>query len=230
VRSVSSVVKYVTIAVVAAALCEPMTLAAQNKFSFTPWIGSYYPFGKYFDKDISLDSIGIGTGLRRITVSQENTAMFGARATIPIGPTVAVEGSFAYASSNVRFILKNPSGVSGAFDFASTQKGNVVVGSVRVVYKPRRSNLSLLAGGIIVNHGGKFWSDSLLDGKKTNFGGVVGIGLRANVTPRFPIDIRAELNVYSFNPDKRDNTLLGFYPKTTHEDLVFSLGVPIGSR
>ncbi|MEO8139534.1 MAG: hypothetical protein ABI742_07815, partial [Gemmatimonadota bacterium] len=114
----SSVRRRLALAVFAVLIAAPSLLAAQNKFSFTPWIGSYYPFGKFFDNDISLDSLGIGTGLRRVTVSQENTVMFGARATIPIGATLAAEGSFGYASSDVRFILKNPSGVSGGFDAA----------------------------------------------------------------------------------------------------------------
>lgn len=226
----SSVRQRLALALVAVTLALPSAAAAQNKFSVTPWIGSYYGFGKFFNNNISLDSIGIGTGLRKVTVSQANTAMFGIRATVPVSATVAAEGSFGYASSDVQFIIKNPSGVSGGFDAVTTKKGNVIIGSVRLVFKPRRSNLSLIAGGVLVNHGGDFWSDSLLDGKKTSFGGVAGIGLRANVTPRFPIDIRAEVNIYSFNPDKGDSTLLGFYPSTMHEDLVFSIGIPLGSR
>jgi hypothetical protein len=228
VRSVSSVAKYVTIAVVAAALGGPTALAAQNKFEVTPWVGSFFSMADYYNDKFDLTTIG-GTGSTKITVGQENTAMFGLRISIPVGATLAAEGSFGYASSNVRFVIKDPN-QNGGFDFATTKKGNVVIGSLRAVIKPRRSNLSLILGGIIVHHGGKFWDDPLLDGKFTNFGGVAGIGLRANVTPRFPITIRAEGNFYTFDPDKGDNAAAGFYPGKMQSDLVFSIGVPIGSR
>lgn len=217
----------------ALALGIPATLAAQNRFEVTPWIGSFFSLGDYYNDDFDLTVIG-GTGTTNIKVSQENTAMFGIRATVPVGPVLAVEGSFGFARSNVRFVIKDAivDGTTGAplFDASTTATGNVLIGSVRAVIKPRRSNLSLVLGAIIVNHGGDFWDDPALDGKLTNFGGVVGIGLRANVTPRFPITIRAEGNFYTFDPDKGDDASVGFYPGKFQSDLVFSVGVPIGGR
>jgi hypothetical protein len=228
VRIVSLVSSCRVLAVLSVALGSPMALAAQNRFEVTPWVGSFYSLASYYNDDFDLTTIG-GTGTTNIKVSQENTAMYGLRVSVPIGATLAAEGSFGFATSNVRFVIKDPT-QSGGFDAATTQKGNVILGSLRAVIKPRRSNLSLVLGGIVVHHGGKFWDDPLLDGKFTNFGGVAGIGLRANVTPRFPITIRAEGNFYQFDPDKGDNAALGFYPGKMQSDLVFSFGVPLGGR
>jgi hypothetical protein len=214
------------LAAIAASFVLPSVAAAQNKFSVTPWVGSYFAISKFYDDNLDLTVIG-GTGTAAITVSQNNTAMFGLRVSVPIGATLAAEGSFGYAKSDVFFRIAN---AQPPFDLSDTDKGSVIIGSVRAVIKPRRSNLSIVLGGILVNHGGSFWDDPSFDGKKTSFGGVVGFGLRANVTPRFPIDIRAEANLYSFNPDKGDNASLGFFPGKFQQDLVFSVGIPLGGK
>ena len=227
-RPVSFVSSGRVLAVLAVALGSPMALAAQNRFEVTPWVGSFFSLASYYNDNFDLTTIG-GTGTTNIKVSQENTAMYGLRVSVPIGATLAAEGSFGFATSNVRFVIKDPT-QTGGFDAATTDKGSVIIGSLRAVIKPRRSNLSLLFGAIVVHHGGKFWDDPLLDGKFTNFGGVAGIGLRANVTPRFPITIRAEGNFYQFDPDKGDNAAAGFYPGKMQSDLVFSLGVPLGGH
>lgn len=215
------------LAAIAACFVLPSAAAAQNKFSVTPWVGSYFAISKFYDDDLDLTVIG-GTGTAAIDVSQNNTAMFGLRVSVPIGATLAAEGSFGYAKSDVFFRIEDPQGTG--FDLSNTESGSVIIGSVRAVIKPRRSNLSIVLGGILVNHGGSFWDDPSFDGKKTSFGGVVGFGLRANVTPRFPIDIRAEANLYSFNPDKGDNASLGFFPGKFQQDLVFSVGIPLGGK
>ncbi len=215
---------------VVAALAGPSLLSAQNRFEVTPWIGSFFSMSDYYNDDFDLATLGGGfSGLTNITVSQENTAMFGLRVKIPLGATLGAEGSFGFAQSNIRFVVADPNQNNGA-DLAITGKGNVIIGSLRAVIVPRRSNLSLVLGGIIVNHGGDFWNDPAIDGKLTSFGGVAGIGLRANVTPRFPITIRAEGNFYSFDPDKGDNARVGFYPGKFQTDLVFSVGVPLGKQ
>jgi hypothetical protein len=228
VRSVSFACRCLSLAAFAAAFGSPSSLAAQNRFEVTPWVGSFFSMSSYYNDNFDLATIG-GTGTTNIKVSQENTAMFGLRLSVPIGATLAAEGSFGFATSNVRFVIKDPT-QTGGFDAATTEKGNVLIGSLRAVIKPRRSNLSLLFGGIVVHHGGKFWDDPTIDGKLTSFGGVAGIGLRANVTPRFPITIRAEGNFYQFDPDKGDNAAAGFYPGKLQSDLIFSIGVPLGGR
>lgn len=213
------------LAAVVAGFGLPSVAAAQNRFSVTPWVGSYYALSKFYNNDLS--------GGLRVSVNQTNTVMFGIRATVPVSPTISAEGSFGYAKSAVNFRIQKfltDTSTGQTFDLATALKGSVIIGSLRAVIRPRRSNLSVILGGILVNHGGEAWQDSSLDGKKTSFGGVVGFGLRANVTPRFPIDIRAELNLYSFDPDKSDDTANGFYPGKFQQDLVVSIGIPLGGK
>jgi len=95
------------------------------------------------------------------------------------------------------------------------------------VLRPRRSNLSLLAGPLLVVHGGDAWNGA---DKKTSVGGVVGFGLRANVTPKFAVNIRGEVNLYQFDPDNSDDNLAGFFPGAFQQDVVVSIGIPIGGR
>ena len=112
-----------------AVLAMPAALQAQNKFEFTPWIGSYFAMTDFYNDDFDLTNIG-GTGTTNITVNQENTAMFGLRASIPVGATLAAEGSFGFARSNARLVIKD---AFGGLDGATTGKSNVIIGSLRAV-------------------------------------------------------------------------------------------------
>ncbi|HWA16631.1 MAG TPA: outer membrane beta-barrel protein [Gemmatimonadales bacterium] len=210
----------------------PAALAAQNRFEVTPWVGSYYAVSSFYDDDFDLTNVG-GTGTTNIKVSQDNTVMFGIRASVPMSQTIGIEGSFGFARSNVNYVIKDAitdDGGDPLFDASRSDKSNVLIGSVRAVIKPRRSNLNVILGAIVVNHSGDFWDNDALDGKLTSFGGVVGLGVRANVTPRFSLNIRAEANLYSFDPDKGDDTEAGFFPGKFQQDLVFSIGIPLGGR
>ena len=218
--------------VLLAAMAAPAVAAAQTKFEVTPWVGSYYAISSFYDDDFDLTNVG-GTGTTNIKVSQDNTVMFGIRALIPMSQTIGIEGSFGFSRSNVNYVIKDAivdDGGDPLFDASRNAKSNVMIGSIRAVIRPRRSNLNLILGAIVVNHNGDFWDNDAIDGKLTSFGGVVGLGVRANVTPRFALNIRAEANLYSFDPDKSDDTELGFFPGKFQQDLVFSIGIPIGGR
>jgi hypothetical protein len=84
---------------------------------------------------------------------------------------------------------------------------------------PRRSNLFLLFGPGIVRRGGDAWK-GVKKKDITDFGGVVGLGVRANVTPRFRLNITAESYLYSFDGGGPDSKF--------QSDLLVSIGVPIG--
>lgn len=230
--SLTSVRQRFVLSLVIAGGLIPTSLAAQNRFEVTPWVGSYYAISPFYNDDFDLTNVG-GTGTTNIKVSQDNTVMFGIRAAVPMGQTIALEGSFGFARSNVSYVIKDAivdNGGDPVFDASRNEKSNVMIGSVRAVIKPRRSNLSLILGAIVVNHNGDFWDADGIDGKLTSFGGVVGLGVRANVTPRFALNIRAEANLYSFDPDKGDDTEAGFFPGKFQQDLVFSIGIPLGGR
>lgn len=221
---------FVRISVISAGLATLSLLGAKpaqaQGLTFTPYVGSFYAISKYFDSDIDLSNFG-GTGTARFTMQQNNTAMFGARLSYPIGATLSVEGAVGYLSSEVRFTGKNAAGPD--VDLATSLKGNMVIGSLRGVIRPRRSNLNLIAGLAVVHLGGKAWDpkDFPSNEKLTNIGGVLGFGLRAAVTPHFALNITAEGYFYGFDPDKSDDTTNGFFKNKMQSNLVVSIGIPI---
>ncbi len=53
----------------------------------------------------------------------------------------------------------------------------------------------------------------------TDFGGVIGFGFRANVTPRFRVNFTGESYLYSFNGGGTNSKF--------QSDILVSLGIPI---
>lgn len=208
------------VALVASFAARP---AAAQGITFTPFVGSFYSLGKYFDADIDLGNFG-GSGTANFTMEQTNTVAFGARLAFPIGATLSLEGEGTYSSSEVRFTGTDAAGPG--VDLATNLKGSVITGSLRGVLRPRRSNLNLIAGVAVVSHGGDAWDFDTND-KLTNIGGVVGFGLRANVTPKLALNITAEAFLYSFDPDESDDTQNGFFKEKMQSDLIVSIGIPI---
>lgn len=197
--------------------------AAAQGITFTPFVGSFYSLSKYFDADIDLSLFG-GSGTANFTMEQTNTVAFGARLAVPIGATFSLEGEGSYSSSEVRFT--GTDAAAPGVDLATNLKGSVITGSLRGVFRPRRSNLNVIAGVAMVKHGGDAW-DFDTNEHLTNVGGVVGFGLRAAVTPKLALNITAEAFLYSFDPDESDDTQNGFFENKMQSDLIVSIGVPI---
>jgi hypothetical protein len=197
--------------------------AVAQGITFTPFVGSLYTLSKYFDADIDLSNFG-GSGTANFTMEQTNTVAFGARLAMPIGATFSIEGAGSYSSSEVRFTGTDAAGPG--VDLATNLKGSVITGSLRGVYRPRRSNLNIIGGLAVVHHGGEAW-DFDTNETLTNIGGVIGFGLRAQVTPRFALNITAEAFLYSFDPDESNDTQNGFFESKMQSDLIVSIGIPI---
>ena len=204
------------------AVVGPRPAVAQG-ITFTPFVGSLYTLSKYFDADIDLSNFG-GSGTANFTMEQTNTVAFGARLAMPIGATFSVEGAGSYSSSEVRFT--GTDAAAPGVDLATNLKGSVITGSLRGVYRPRRSNLNIIGGLAVIHHGGEAW-DFDTNETLTNIGGVVGFGLRAQVTPRFALNITAEAFLYSFDPDESNDTQNGFFESKMQSDLIVSIGIPI---
>ena len=85
----------------------PSVLSAQNKFSVTPWVGSFFSIADYYNDEFDLTVIG-GTGTTTITVSQENTAMFGLRVSLPVSATIGTESSWAVPIAVTRLVAPGP--------------------------------------------------------------------------------------------------------------------------
>lgn len=188
----------------------PAAASAQQRTEFTPFVASYY----------GLTHLASGTNPttgNSFTFDQSNAFAFGGRITLPVGGRLSVEGEFTFATSGVRFTEKD--GIAPGLDGGAAQDGNIIYGSVRGVISPRRSNLYILAGPAIVKRGGDAWK-GVKSSDITDFGGVVGFGFRANVTPRFRVNFTAESYLYSFGGS-------GGSDSKFQSDLLVSLGVPI---
>ena len=186
----------------------PCALEAQQRTEITPFVASYY----------HLTHLASGTTAagNDFNIDQKNAVAFGGRITVPIGGRVAIQGEFTFATSGLAATEKN--GIGPGLDGGLSQNGNIIFGSLRAVLSPRRSNLFLLAGPAIVKRGGDAWS-GVKSSDITDFGGVVGFGFRANVTPRFRVNFTAESYLYSFDGGGTDSKF--------QSDLLVSLGIPI---
>lgn len=204
----SSVRARLSAALAVTALAAPAGLAAQVEF--TPFVASYYGVTHLGEGDN-----GLFAG-NPFTIDQNNAFSLGGRIKFPLGATWAIEGEFAYTMSGLS--VTEEDGVASGIDGGISQDGNILFGSVRGVFTPRRSNLFLLVGPAVVKRGGDAW-DGVDASDITDFGGVVGIGIRANVTPRFRLNITAESYLYSFDGGSGDSKF--------QSDVLVSIGVPI---
>jgi hypothetical protein len=186
--------------------------------TFTPYVGSFYAVASFIEAETPAGEA--------ISVDQANTATFGARLSVPISGSLSVEGAFAYSKSDVILRVANSctdiaTGTS-LFDCSTNFSGSVIIGSGRLLVRPRRSNLYGILGVSYVNHGGDAWDDPSTE-ETSDIGGVVGFGLRASVTSKFTLSMTAEAHIYSFDPDA-DGDL---FDSKTQQDLLFTVGIPI---
>ena len=186
----------------------PTAVAAQ--IEITPFVASYYSTTSVWS-----GSSGIfGTG--KFDFKQTNSIGAGGRITVPINSTFKVEGEFTYSWSGVKYEEEDAfaPGINGGLN----QDGNMIFGSIRALISPRRSNLYFLAGPAIVKRGGDAW-DGTNSSDLTDFGGVVGLGINANVTPKFRLNLTAESYLYSVDP--------GGTGSEFQADVLVSVGIPI---
>ena len=190
-------------------MLTPAAASAQGRIELTPFGASYY----------ALTHLATGTDPNNgneIRIDQTNAFAVGARLTVPVGARFSVEGEFTFTMSGLRFTEDDLLGPG--LDGGLAQDGNIIYGSIRGVFSPRRSNLFLLAGPAIIRRGGDAWDGA--DGSDvTDFGGVVGFGIRANVTPRFRLNFTAETYLYSFSGGLADSDF--------QADVLVGVGVPI---
>lgn len=183
---------------------------AQADLEVIPYFATYY----------ALSSLGFNQdpGDQEISVKQGSTPMAGARVRVTITDLFSIEGSVAYGNSPITGLSEDPD--LGEIGFALS--GNILIANGRLIYRLPRSNLYLLGGGGIVQRGGDFW-DLVEDPQKTSFGGVIGAGVRAAVTPRFALDVALEANLYSTDPDGEGTD----FDSKFQQDFLVVIGVPI---
>jgi hypothetical protein len=179
---------------------------AQYVAEFTPFFTSYYALGK-------LATSGA------ISERQYAAPGGGARLTFWVSPTIGIEAAGAYVASGTQFTSSDPNVTGGV-----SLPGNLITANGRVVFRPARTNLYVLVGGGMVKRGGATWDFANIT-KKTSIGGVVGFGARANVTPKFALNVTVEGNFYKSDPDGSAGT---DYTSKLQSDIYVSVGVPIG--
>lgn len=209
----------------AASVAFPRAVQAQGKFELTPFLGSYYALAK-----MCTDCENNGN-TDKITARQLSAAAIGGRLTYWVSNTIGVEGAFAYTPSQAeeRFQVSD-------FGLGVSGKGRIMQASGRVLFRPQRTNLHFIVGAGIISRGDTVWqafqfrSDSpdSVGAKLTSVAGILGMGVRASVTPKFALNVSAEVNLYSFDPH------LAATPATSSSnggklqaDLLVSVGVPI---
>lgn len=188
----------------------PTALQAQARFEFTPFLASYYGLTPLSEQE------GGPIAGNDFSIEQNNAFAFGGRVSIPLSPRFAVEGEFTYTRSGLSVIEEDAFG--DGLDGGISQDGNTIFSSIRAVISPPRSNLFLLAGPALIKRGGDAW-EGVDSEDLTDFGGVVGFGIRANVTPRFRLNLTAESYLYSFQAGDSDTKF--------QADVLVSVGIPI---
>ncbi len=202
--------------VVASAVVTPGAARGQAKFELTPFVGSFYPLAK-----MCTDCNNNSTNIRGQLLS---SAVVGGRLTYWFSHTMAFEASGAYTPSRIQVSAQDTTG----FVLGASAKGNVLLMSGRLLYRPARTNLHFIIGGGIVHRGGNVWSTAHDSSgtKVTSPAGILGIGVRAAVTPKFALTVSAEGNFYSFDPrlGPSGNQANG---GKLQADFVVAVGVPI---
>jgi hypothetical protein len=199
-----------------AATVVPSQLHAQAKAELTPFVGSFYALAK-----MCSDCNNDGSNLRG---RLQNSAAVGARLSYWVSNSLGIEASGAFTPSRIEISASDTTG----FSLAASAKGNVIIANARLLYRPARTNLHFIIGGGIVKRGGDLWklAHDSASVKTTSPSGVIGVAVRAAVTPKFALSITAEDHLYSFDP--------GFGPfsapsngKKLQSDLLITIGIPV---
>ena len=182
-------------------LVLPAHASAQLRAELTPFVGSYYAMG-------SLGTLVAGVEEEK----QENQPVFGGTLVVRLTQTLGVEGAFALTPSGVNVTGTANQGFSGTIMFASA----------RARVSVPRTNLYGLGGLGLVVRGGQAWEGTQFT-SLSSIAGIVGFGTQAEVSRSARIDVKAELNLYSADPDGDGAS----YESKVQADLLVGLGVPI---
>jgi hypothetical protein len=206
----------ITGGLVGTSLAVPSAAQAQGKLELTPFVGNYYALLTMSDDVFGgIDPFfgGADPFYADWKGKQLSAVALGGRLTFWISNTVGVEAAAGYTKSSVR--LAHP-----ADSLSFTGKANLLTVSGRFLYRPGRLNLHLILGGGVMHRGGESYERGE---KLTSPAGVVGLSVRAAVSPRFALSVSAEATMYSFDIDGSRPT----NSSKLQSDLVVSIGVPI---
>jgi len=179
---------------------------------FTPFFTSYYPLAKIDFERSSSD----------LFAKQKSSPGVGARLTFWLSSSVGIEAAGSYLWSSPAIYLPTDVGPASV-----DQSGTLFTGTGRLVFRPARTNLFLIIGGGMVSRAGDAWQGT--DVKKSDIAAVAGFGARANVTPKFALNVVVEGTFYSLDPDGTpEDPTLDFFKSSLQSDITVSVGIPIG--
>lgn len=182
---------------------------AQYVAELTPYFVSYYPLTKI------TDAYG---GDPTLSERQLAGPGVGARLTFWLSNTIGIEAAGSMVWSGTRFTSTDNQGVGVSL------AGTLINANGRVLFRPARTNFFLLVGGGMVSRGGDTWDFPFIT-KKTTFGGVAGLGARANITPKLGLLVTVEGVFYQLDPDGDTGTV---YDGKLQSDIHVTVGIPIG--
>lgn len=199
--------------VLALVVTSGMTAPAHAQYvaEFTPFFTSYYPLGE-------IDFTGSSDD---VYAKQKSSPGVGARLTFWLSNTLGIEAAGAYLWSSPTVFINTPEYGPVSADIS----GTIINTTGRVVFRPARTNLFLLGGAGMVIRGGDAWES---EEKTSSFAGVVGFGARANVTPKFAMNVLVEGTFYSLDADGSDDDGGVFWQPSTQSDIMVTIGIPIG--
>ena len=206
-----------TIVALSALSMTPSGATAQGRVELVPVIGSYLPMGGFSKLTTSSGSA---------TFRQTIGVLGGLRLAFGVSPTTTIDVGGMYINTGWRQDLSSVQSSFNSVGLSTT--GRALLSTARFSFRPRRSNLYVLAGGGYMVRGGDAWNEknfNTITFKKSNPVGVVGFGLRAPGTSRFTILVDAELLLYSV--DKVNGPTFFGTTNSFHKDLIVSVGIPL---
>lgn len=201
-------------ALVGVSLAAPSAARAQGKIELTPFVGNYYALLTMTDDAFGgIDPFTGANDGSQWKGKQVSAVALGGRITYWVSRTIGAEAAVGYMNSNPR--LSSPGDTS-----SFTDKANLLTATGRFLYRPARTNLHFILGGGMVKRGGSAWEGGE---KLTSPAGILGLSVRAAVSPKFALSVSAEATMYSFDIDGSGPT----NSSKLQSDLVVSIGVPI---
>lgn len=203
----------------------------QTRVEFIPHLGSYLPisdFGSVRNTSTSSSSFKQSIGV-----------LAGGRLRLEFPSRFGVEVGVSYVEGGWTETAVFSSGRS----IGQSLPGSTLVGELRATYRPRRSNAYLLVGTSYWSRSGDAWDASFWDQttgrppaflptiyNKANFAGIVGLGLRAQASPSFALDVTLEAHLSSGKRVAQGFSLAAsnnFQNNEFQTDLILKVGYPI---
>ena len=186
--------------------------AATAQVRLVPFVGTFEPLG-------SLDSPSATLAQNGVSAKQAHALAFGFAVGGHLSGLLGLEGGVALAPSGVGFRAPEPT--TGG-DLTLSRSGWVLLANaLSVIGRPARGFYGV-AGVGVQKRWGAGWQ-GVASGDLWSVGGVLGLGTAARLTDRWRLDLRAELQLYGFDPDGGGTD----FGSSLVTDLLVRVGVPL---